>query len=90
MDQEPLAPAAETIDSLIKNSDYRIEAIFTKLGVTKTTLWKRRKAPETFVVKEILTLAAILEREPEDIFSIILNSSSSRQPPVDEQGISPA
>lgn len=62
----------ETIESLIKNSDLKVNAISERLGVTKTTLWNRRKDPGSFEVKEILELSKILERDPEYIFSIIL------------------
>lgn len=65
----------ETLESLIKKSDLKVNAISQRLGVTKTTLWHRRKDPMKFEVKEILELSKILDREPEYIFSIILKNS---------------
>jgi predicted XRE-type DNA-binding protein len=68
----------ETIESLIKNSDLKVNAISERLGVTKTTLWHRRKDPSRFEVGEILELSKILDREPEYLFSIILRSSQNK------------
>ena len=68
----------ETIDSLIKNSDLKVNAISERLGVTKTTLWNRRKNPGSFEVNEILELSKILDRDPEYIFSIIMKSCQNK------------
>lgn len=69
----------ETIESLIKNSDLKVNAISERLGVTKTTLWNRRKDPKKFEVREILELSKILEKDPEYIFSIIVKSCQNKE-----------
>lgn len=68
----------ETIESLIKNSDLKVNAISERLGVTKTTLWNRRKNPGSFEVKEILQLSKILDKDPKYIFSLILESYQNK------------
>jgi hypothetical protein len=64
--------AKEELDLIINNTGLKVLKIIELMKMSSITWYTRKSNPKNFTVEEVILLAKILNKEPEDIFKILI------------------
>jgi hypothetical protein len=59
-------------DKLLDEVGIKQVKIFTVLNMTKSTWWRKKKDPQTFMLGEIIKIAEVLHMKPVDVVKALI------------------